>query len=85
MSRATISSECPVCNNAIEIDNRWTPGGVNDYGGYVLQCIACNHVFALHVGRDVNDSRVTGGAKKIDQYDDELGNKEQVLKKHGLA
>lgn len=85
MSQATISSECPVCSNPIEIDKRWTSGGINDYGGYILQCTKCNEVFALHIGRDIMDSQVAFGARKIDQYDDELGNKEEILKKYGLT
>ena len=84
MPHATISAKCSACNNSIEIDNRWTAGGINDYGGYILQCAKCDHIFALHVGRDINDSLVTTGAKIIDQYDDELGDKEEILKKHGL-
>jgi hypothetical protein len=50
-----------------------------------LNRTSCDHIFPLHIGRDINDSRVTTGAKVIDQYDDELGNKEQVLKKHGFT
>jgi hypothetical protein len=85
MDSATISLNCPNCDNDIVIDNRWTPGGVNDYGGYILQCTACDHIFSTHIGRDINDSRVTSGAKVVDQYDDEIGNKDEILKRHGLA
>lgn len=84
MSYATITSKCPACGNSIEIENRWTPGGVNDYGGYILQCIKCSHIFALHVCRDINDSRVVSGAKQIDQYDDELKTKKKSSKSMGF-
>ncbi len=82
---ATLITKCPKCNNDIEIDQRWTPGGLNDYGGYILQCLKCNHIFSLHIGRDIIDSCVISGAKQIDQYNDEHSNKEEILKKYGIS
>jgi hypothetical protein len=67
------------------IDQRWTAGGVNDYGGYVLQCDKCGKAYAYHLGRDVVDSRVLSGAKVIDNYDTEVGDEADVLKRHGLV
>jgi len=58
---------------------------VNDYGGYVLECSKCGHVFHFGLGRYIADSRVLTGAKVLDTYDDDLGNKDDVLKKHGLS
>ena len=80
----TISLKCPECPTAIEISKNWTAGGINDYGGWVLQCNSCSARFPYHLGRDVRDSWVLKGATVIDQYDDELGDKQAVLSKHGL-
>jgi len=82
---ATVSGHCPHCSHRFSIAQRWTAGGTNDYGGYVLQCLKCNQVFAYHLGRDINDSTVTEGAKVLDSYDNELGNKDEVLARHRLA
>jgi len=84
METAEARTKCPGCDNDVVIERNWTPGGVNDSGGYVLQCEKCNHIFAFHLGKDINDSRVLRGAKKLDTYDDELGNKDTVLGKYGL-
>jgi uncharacterized Zn finger protein len=85
---ATLSATCPKpeCGQEVEIHQRWTAGGVNDYGGYVLQCKKCGTVYPLHLGRDILDSRVRSGANVLDTYDDEIeGNREEVLKRHGLS
>ena len=72
METAEARTKCPGCDNDVVIERNWTPGGINDSGGYVLQCEKCNHIFAFHLGKDINDSRVLRGAKKLDTYDDEL-------------
>jgi hypothetical protein len=82
---ASVTASCPHCSNPIEITQRWTPGGMNDYGGYVLECLECHKVFSLHLGRDINDSLVNEGAKVLDTYDNELGDKSEVLSKHHLS
>jgi hypothetical protein len=84
METAEARTKCPGCDNDVVIERNWTPGGVNDSGGYVLQCEKCDRIFAFHLGKDINDSRVLRGAKKLDTYDDELGNKDTVLGKYGL-
>jgi len=81
---ATVIGTCPHCGNTIEIDKIWEPGGVNDYGGYALQCLKCRRPFHLHLGRDIQMSRVRSGAKVLDTYDDERGHKDEVLKRHGI-
>lgn len=85
MDTATVTTECEKCQNGIEINQRWTPGGVNDYGGFVLQCGKCSHVFDLHLGRDIDYSEVNEGAKVLAKYNDERGDKQAVLAKFGLA
>jgi hypothetical protein len=82
---ATITTQCPYCENQIEIQQNWTPGGVNDYGGWVLQCAKCAKPLHVHVGRDIQMSRVTSGAVILADYDDEVeGSKERVLDRFGL-
>lgn len=41
MAQEIISTLCPKCNSKIVVQKNWTPGGMNDYGGYVLECIKC--------------------------------------------
>ena len=78
-------TRCNQCNNEIQINQRWTAGGINDRGGFVLQCSACNHIFEFHLGRDINDSGVKSGAKILARYDDGIeGDKIKVLKQFGL-
>lgn len=86
-SRGTLTAPCPKqgCGNIVEIDQAWTPGGVNDYGGFILRCTTCSTVFPLPVGRDVNDSDVRAGAELLDRWDEEIeGDKERALRAHGL-
>jgi hypothetical protein len=73
------------CGNVIIIAKIWTPGGVSDYGGYVLRCHKCNMPLEFYLGRDINESRVLVGADILDTYDDEIGDKAGVLAKHGLS
>lgn len=82
---ATTTGQCPSCGQPVVIDQRWTAGGANDYGGYVLKCTKCRAIYPLHLGRDINDSRVISGAEVLDSYDDELKNRSEVLKRHGLS
>ena len=81
---AFLCVNCPTCKNEIKINNVWTPGGVNDYGGWVVECNNCSTKSHVRIGRDVRVSEMISGAKLIDQYDDELGNKEEILSKYGL-
>jgi hypothetical protein len=86
MGQSTIVSNCEKCSNPIEINNCWTPGGVNDYGGFILQCSECCHVFDIYIGRDIMMSSVKKGAKVLDTYDRDIdGDKYNALSKHGLA
>lgn len=84
METSEVRLNCPGCNNEVEILRSWIPGGVNDSGGYVLECDRCNDKFAFHLGKDVHDSHVVRGAKILDTYDDGVGNKDEVLGKYGL-
>ena len=83
---ARVEAPCPnkMCNSIVVIEQNWTAGGVNDYGGYVLKCSACQTVFHMYLGRDINDSRVIGGAKVLATYDMEVGDRDEVLARYGL-
>lgn len=79
-----VTLQCPDCSALIDISKNWTAGGINDYGGWVLKCITCSHVFHHRLGRDVNDSEVNG-ATILDTYYDESENQDEVLKRYGLS
>src|ERR1700758_3528789 len=82
---AHVLGQCPHCSNGIVIEQNWTPGGVNDYGGWVLKCDECGKSFHEHLGRDIQMSRVVSGAVVLATYDDEVeGNREDTLKRFGV-
>lgn len=66
---STLTTKCPQCGNQIVINKVWYPGGVNDYGSFVLECKKCKHVFEVSVGRDVDASSVESGAKLLEKKD----------------
>lgn len=75
----------PTCQNPIHISvGRW-PGGINDSGGWVLKCLKCDHVFPLNVRNPDDASEVESGATILGSWDDELGDREEVLAAHGAA
>lgn len=82
---AHVTTNCPECTAPIEISQNWTAGGMNDYGGWVLKCNACSNAFPFHLGRDIYDSSVIKGATVLDTYNDEVGDKEMVLARHGIS
>jgi hypothetical protein len=84
METAEARTKCPECDNDVVAERNWTPGGVNDSGGWVLQCAKCDHKFAFHLGQDINDSRVLSGATVLATYDRESGNRDEVLGRYGL-
>ena len=83
---ATIFSKCHHCQNTIIIANSWTPGGCNDYGGFIDKCVNCSAVLDIHVGRDINMSSIVSGATKLGTYDDEIPNQHaNVRERFGLS
>lgn len=75
----------PTCQNPIHISvGRW-PGGMNDSGGWVLKCAKCDHVFPLNVKNPDDASRVSSGATLLGSWDNELGNRAEVLAAHGVV
>lgn len=75
----------PTCKNPIHISvGRW-PGGINDSGGWVLKCANCDHVFPLDVKNPDNASRVKSGATILGSWDNEVGNREELLVAHNIV
>jgi hypothetical protein len=85
MSGEMLYLKCKKCKSDIVIEKNWTPGGLNDYGGYILECVNCLHVFSVHIGRDIYESSVKMGARQLDKYDDERGDKGKVEAKYNIT
>jgi len=82
---ATQIDKCSECHAEIMIDCAWEAGGMNDYGGFIVQCRTCNAVQDIYVGRDILMSRVRSGAILLERYDRDVeGDRERKRKKHGL-
>jgi len=76
--------KCPTCEKPIHISvGRW-PGGDNDSGGWVLKCIGCDHVFPVNVKNPDDVSRVDSGATILASWDNDIGNRAEVLAMHGI-
>jgi hypothetical protein len=78
-------AKCPSCGANIKLKVGRFPGGINDSGGWVLRCNACDSFFPLNVKNPDDASTVLSGATIIDSWDDEIENRELVLSKHGVA
>ena len=77
--------KCPrtTCQSPIHISvGRW-PGGMNDSGGWVLKCAKCDQVFPLNVKNPDDASSVKSGATILDSWDNEIGNRAEILAAHG--
>ncbi|WP_104823103.1 hypothetical protein [Rhizobium sp. NXC24] len=76
---------CESCKCAIVVNCVWEPGGMNDYGGFIVQCRSCNTIQEIYVGRDVNSSSIRSGAILLGRYDRDLeGDRETTRQRHGL-
>jgi hypothetical protein len=79
---------CPnkSCGNQIDISIGSFPGGINDYGGWILECNKCSHIFAYEVKNPDDASSITnGGAKKLDSWDRDVPNdKEELFAKYKI-
>jgi uncharacterized C2H2 Zn-finger protein len=73
--------KCPKCDNDIEISKNYTPGGVNDYGWWIIECDSCGEIFSFNLGRDINDSNLRKGGKVIKKCDREFYTEDEVAKK----
>jgi hypothetical protein len=73
------------CDNVIIVEQNWTADGANDYGGFIVECSACHEIFEIYVGRDIKDSRIILGAKKLADYNRDVeGDRVAVRKRFGL-
>jgi hypothetical protein len=85
VQHSVMLAKCPGCGARIDISvGRW-PGGVNDYGGFVLQCQSCKKKLFTNIQNPDDASSVTGGATVLETWDDEMGEKAVVLAAHNLG
>ena len=63
----TLFTKCPNCGNPIVIRKVWIPGGCNDYGSFLVECLKCKNRFEIYVGRDVDESSIESGATLIEK------------------
>ncbi len=77
--------KCPGCESNIKLSIGRYAGGMNDNGGWILQCKKCPTKFPYSAKNPNDLSRVLSGAKVLDSWDDEVeGNKQDILAKYGL-
>lgn len=74
----------PRCQHPIPYLVHRFKGGINDRGGWVLKCSSCGNVFGLQV-TNPNESRLLSGATILDYWDDEIGNRSEVLAAHAAS
>jgi hypothetical protein len=77
--------KCPSCGANINLKVGRYPGGINDSGGWLLKCNACDSLFPVEVKNPDDASTVSSGASIIDSWDDELDNRAHTLAKYGAA
>lgn len=83
-SRELCKARCPKCQHLISISIVRFRGGVNDRGGWVVQCKSCQIVFPYDVINPDGASHILEGGKILASWDDEIGNRAEVLAEHGL-
>ena len=79
--------KCPnqSCKANIQLSIGKVPGGVNDSGGWVLQCDSCSTKFPYKVKNPDDYSSVESGAKILGSWDNDVpSSKEELLKEHNL-
>ncbi len=77
--------KCSGCKRNINISVGRYPGGYNDSGGWVLECATCKQKFQVPVKNPDDLSRVISGASVVASWDNEIGDKAEVLAEHGLS
>jgi hypothetical protein len=83
----TVVVKCPNtnCKANIKLSIGKVPGGVNDSGGWILECEKCHNTFPYPVKNPDDYSSVDHGATILDSWDNEIpGDKQDVIKKHNL-
>ena len=75
----------PNCDQEIHISiGRW-PGGTNDRGGIIVECGKCQKRSYIAVPNPGEASSVKRGGRVVATWDDELGNKDDVLTANNLT
>lgn len=77
--------KCPRCKSNINISIGRYPGGCNDSGGWVLACATCGEKFQVSVKNPEDLSSVVSGASVVASWNNEIGDKAEVLAEHGLS
>ncbi len=76
----------PGCGQHIDVSVGRYPGGVNDRGGFVIECASCHQKLHVRVSNPNDASSVESGGRVVDRWDDEIGgDRESVLAAHGLS
>lgn len=81
----TTITRCSHCGNELRILSSYEPGGVNDYGGVIVDCFACSTMNDVYIGRDYTTARVIAGGRHVGAYDRDVdGDRNLTRKRHGL-
>jgi DNA-directed RNA polymerase subunit RPC12/RpoP len=75
--------KCPGCGRSIEIDRMEMASGSREYGGFILECLACGRIFEDYVGEDFRCSSVRSGARLVDRHGGDV-DRERALRRYGL-
>lgn len=74
----------PDCGQRINVSIGRFPGGVNDRGGFVIECANCRKMSHIAVANPDDASSVQSGGRVVDRWDDDIdGDRESVLAVHG--
>lgn len=78
-------ARCPKCQHLISISVGRFRGGINDRGGWIVQCGSCQTTFPYHVINPDDASRILDGGKVLASWDDDVpGNYDDTLAQYGL-
>lgn len=86
-SHRIVAAICPKsgCEQAIHVSiGRW-PGGLNDKGGFVIECANCGSKSYIRVSNPDDASSVTSGGRVVATWDDDVDQLNDVLQSHGLT
>ncbi|TXC72119.1 hypothetical protein FSB78_15065 [Sphingomonas ginsenosidivorax] len=73
------------CEQSIHVSiGRW-PGGINDRGGFVIECANCGHQSYIPVSNPDDASSVTSGGRIVATWDNDIQSLSDVLDAHGLT
>ena len=73
------------CDQAIHVSIGRYAGGVNDRGGFVIQCDKCQHKSYITVSNPNDASSVTSGGRVVATWDDEIDDRGAFLEAQGVT